>query len=44
MRKKGEVKEDSDEEKNENLISKEAVLADLNLGNVEGGIGAGKYG
>ena len=37
-------KSESDEGKDENLITKEEIFAHLNLGNAEGGIGAGKYG
>ena len=36
--------DDSGDDKDQNQVTKEEILQLLNLGNAEGGIGAGKYG
>ena len=36
--------DESAEEKDQNAVTREEIFALLNLGNAEGGIGAGKYG
>ena len=48
LRRKGEKKEheadENDQEKDQNQVTREEIFQLLNLGNAEGGIGAGKYG
>ena len=48
MRRKGDNKkadhEDEDDHKDQNQVTKDEIFQLLNLGNAEGGIGAGKYG
>ena len=48
LRRKGEKHEkedeENDEDKDQNQVTKEEIMALLNLGNSEGSIGPGKYG
>ena len=42
--KKKKEEDEADDEGDDNAVTKDEILAHLQLGNAEGGIGAGKYG
>lgn len=45
QKKRHDDEDEADEaKKDENLVTKEEIFAHLNLGNVEGGMGGGKFG